>query len=468
MSVVATPSCAIELAKVEDYAGNTRNLSASERNIASIGLAHQPNSSSRCTLTRPSSYASLPPLFSGDRLSWWEVTFSLAKAAIGPGALFMPHLFARLGLPLGALLIILSLVLTIISLHCLGVASSRTARPDYLTLASALGGSRLQWITFGSTLLLMLAPIIVALHLTAVYIHRLLGLVMMSSLVSERLLEGILAIGLFWPVTLIKDPQHLAHLSALGMLGMLYIMLLSVVDFMLHLPEITFAWKGPMYAPLDWRLLGGAGATILFSFSCHFNLPTILLDLQRPTLTRVRKALAASTSLAAVFYLLIGVCSSLTHGNVPDDILLARPGNAFFLLGQLIMALVNVFSFPLQIFPLRASLHWFWGGEGATGFGHSSLDVEDEGEGKRVPYHLPTDSIESLGIIVTGLLLSLAFTSSAKVFDIIGAICGGPVTLVLPAIFYQKSLPGHGLWMCRLLIVVGALMSVYGVLAACL
>lgn len=465
MSVVATPSCTIELAAVEDHGGNVRNSSATEESVAGIELAHQLDSRDRCTLTRPNSYTSLPLFPNGARLSWWEVTFSLAKAVIGPGALFMPHLFARLGLPLGTLLVLLSLVLTVISLHCLGVASSRTTCSDYLTLASALGGSRLQWITFGGTLLLMLAPIIVALHLTAIYVHRLLGLVMASSMVSERLLEGILAIGLFWPVTLIRDPQHLAHLSALGMLGMLYIMLLSVVDFILHLPEITFAWKGPMYTPLDWRLLGGAGATILFSFSCHFNLPTILLDLQRPTLKRVRRILAASTSLAAAFYLVIGICSSLTHGTVPDDVLLARPGNTFFLVGQLIMALVNVFSFPLQIFPLRASLHWFWGDGRAGGFEHSSLD---EGEGRRVSHHLPTDSIESLGIIITSLLLSLAFTSSAKVFDIIGAICGGPVTLALPAIFYQKSLPGHGRWMCRFLILIGSVMSIYGMLATCL
>ncbi|PJF18168.1 hypothetical protein PSACC_02021 [Paramicrosporidium saccamoebae] len=355
-------------------------------------------------------------------MSLWEATISLAKSAVGAGALFMPLCFLRLGLLGGLIGITLAMVLTVMSLTFLGIACQRTGATDYLQLANALGGPKLEFFTVICVVAVMFAPIIVYIRLSSAYlVNFLYHFCGISG--EQHVVEVLLSIFVLWPMSWIRDGQKLAQFSSLGMLGMIYVAGLALFDFLLSSPWdfSTVQWFN---YESTWKEAFGCLSMILFSFNCHFTLPTITRDLERPTAERNRSVIVASSCAAATFYLLIGISGYLQFGpQITGDMLAAKPSSPAYIIGQLSIAVVNVVSFPLIIIPVRGIIQW----------GCSKL-------GPFRPNSIAgSDALQGAAIILVGLITSSQFQSTAKVFDLIGSICGGPVTLLLPALFFRRS-----------------------------
>jgi sodium-coupled neutral amino acid transporter 7/8 len=355
-------------------------------------------------------------------MSLWEATISLAKSAVGAGALFMPLCFLRLGLLGGLIGILLAMVLTVMSLTSLGIACQRTGTNDYLQLANALGGPKLEFLTVIFIIAVMFAPIIVYIRLSSAYLVNVMYYFWGISS-EHHVVEILLSIFVLWPMSWIRDGRRLAQFSSLGMLGMIYVAGLSLVDFLLSTSWDFSAVQWFNYES-TWKEAFGCLSMILFSFNCHFTLPIILRELERPTAERSRKMIITSNCAAATFYLLIGVSGYLQFGpQITGDMLAIKPSNAAYIFGQLSIAVVNVVSFPLIIIPVRGIIQW-----GCSKLGRNGLN-QIEG----------SDALQGAIIILVGLLVNSQFQSTAKVLDLIGSICGGPVTLILPALFFRRS-----------------------------
>lgn len=368
----------------------------------------------------------------------------LTKSALGVGILMLPHCFAQLGLVLGTVILTGAGTLTATALQLLLAASQRTGCEDYLDLAGRLERRR-EWIRWGtgiSVLLMMLAPIVVSIQLTTRYtINLLMGRLSslswgpMSTLIVAATLSGCL----FWPIALITDAKRLAALNILGLLGVFYVVGLAVSELLLHGLTDRDNWR-LLGLRGGWQEVGGSLTTILFGFSCHFNLSSAMRELDHPRSPQARWVLKSSCVLTGITYATAGIAGYLRFGEgVSEDLLQMRPGLAYTL-GQFVMILVTVASFPLLMIPMRAQLDGFLerirhgSSQGATPI------VEDPSSS--VAKDLDEDDTcygQSALIIVSALVITAALGSPGRVFSLLGALCGGPVLLILPARFYRAS-----------------------------
>lgn len=413
------------------------------------------------------------------KLTLAQASLSLTKSAVGAGALFMPAIFLRLGWLAASMALGGLMLLTGASLLLLLLACRRTRSDDYMMLAGQLGGTRLQLTTAFCVTLVMMAPIIVFMRLTTAYIINIVMLLLCGGADQQettlewgtgKAIEIMMALFVFWPISLIKDPSSLARFSLFGMLGMMYVALLCLLDCLFS--PSTDPIVAAAVRAVNWdctiHMLFGSLATILFSFSSHFTLPSVLNGLERPTPNRINSVIMSSCFSTALIYAVIGLSGSINFGSeVQEDILMTRPNHPAYVLAQAVIAAVNILSFPLLLLPVRGMLTWL---KSRFQRDHFKFPSNPPPTMEQHPSTSTTtsDALESLGVIALALLISSAFKSTAKVFDMIGALCGAPVILILPALFYSRCDPSHSVWGAKFaintLVIVGSSFVIGGLI----
>lgn len=95
-------------------------------------------------------------------------------------------------------------------------------------------------------------------------------------------------------------------------------------------------------------------AIFVFSFTCHQNVFAITNELRRPTQSRVDTVIFLAIGSALVLYLAVAIEGYRTYGTeVKGDILLNYPQNMLVTAMRIGIAIMVIFSYPLQLDPSR-------------------------------------------------------------------------------------------------------------------
>lgn len=97
-------------------------------------------------------------------------------------------------------------------------------------------------------------------------------------------------------------------------------------------------------------------ASVSSAFSCHFNIPAIQAEMERPTPARVWAWYGGTFGFAFCLYTIVAMCGYMTFGDaVAANILSMYPSNALTNTAQVGISLVVIFSYPLVGFGFRLS-----------------------------------------------------------------------------------------------------------------
>jgi sodium-coupled neutral amino acid transporter 11 len=102
---------------------------------------------------------------------------------------------------------------------------------------------------------------------------------------------------------------------------------------------------------------------VVLAFGNQLNIPTVVSEMEAPTNARVRHVIFGTQAIVSILYLIIGLCGySHFIGATEDNIMSNYHGLhgstlALFSVARVGVVFVVLFSYPMLLFPGRASLH---------------------------------------------------------------------------------------------------------------
>jgi len=195
----------------------------------------------------------------------------------------------------------------------------------------------------------------------------------------------------------------------------------------------------------------------VFAFTCAQNLFPIYNELTDNTQRRMNIVIGTSIGSAIGIYEIIGIFGYLTFGSkVGANIITMYPSTSIFIaVGQLAIAILVMFSYPLQVHPCRNCLDKvFHPGNKVA----KSTPADDEDDVSIIDEHGTGDmstlkhTLLTVGIIASGFTIAYFVDDLQMVLSFVGSTGSTTVTFILPGLFFWKLTrndPGTGKWLNR-------------------
>ncbi|EMD39143.1 hypothetical protein CERSUDRAFT_134012 [Gelatoporia subvermispora B] len=181
----------------------------------------------------------------------------------------------------------------------------------------------------------------------------------------------------------------------------------------------------------------------VFAYTCAQNIFPIFNEIASNTQARMNIVIGSSIGSAAMIYEIIAVFGYLTFGSkVGANIIAMYPSTSLFIaIGQLAIAILVMFSYPLQVHPCRNCLdkviHLGHVAHKLTPSGEEVEEVEDEHGGS--PDMSPLKhTLLTVGIVLSGFTIAYFVDNLQMVLSFVGATGSTTISFILPGLFYWK------------------------------
>lgn len=278
---------------------------------------------------------------------------------VGGGVLSLPLAFAKCGIPVATVLMIMAAVVTERTLNMLCMTARRTGATSYGEIGGKAFGEWMEWfisfLLFVFLLFIIVAymiliqdiwtPLILLVFGKAFPVHKdtvlIIFLLLLSPVFVRRSLHalrwncyvGFAAVSVLCGALAYHALQSILHSSSLPKEESRHNAGSSLNDVFFALP------------------------IIMLSFICHFNVLSIQGALHFPS--RQRMEFVISTALVACFILqyLVGLCGFLYAGSaIQGNILLNVSDDWIFLVGRIGCGTTILVAAPIMLLPCRASM----------------------------------------------------------------------------------------------------------------
>ncbi|TCD67972.1 hypothetical protein EIP91_011773 [Steccherinum ochraceum] len=243
------------------------------------------------------------------------------------------------------------------------------------------------------------------------------------------------------PLAFLRKLDSLRHTSYVALFSVAYLVVIVVVCYF-------FPLKGTQ-APgeIHWfKISPNFVSTFpvqVFAFTCAQNLFPIFNEIHTNSQERMNIVIGSSIGGAALIYEIIAVFGYLTFGSkVSANIIAMYPSTSVFIaVGQLAIAILVMFSYPLQVHPCRNCLDKvFHAGHVAhkiTPEGEDEIEVEDEHGGS--PDMSPLKhTVLTIAIIASGFSIAYFVDDLQMVLSFVGSTGSTTISFILPGLFYWK------------------------------
>ena len=289
----------------------------------------------------------------------------LANNILGSGMLGLPYAFSNTGWYLGSFLIIAAGTSSAFALHFLSECAIKRKLPSSFYSVAEACLPRF-------TLLIDAAVTIKCFGVATSYlivVGDTMPAVMNFLGASEAMQSRNLWITVFWlcfavPLSCLRTLEKLKFTAFLSICFVFFLAVL-VVAFSFHMYAshelnpceavlLGEECKGPTAdVLLDWET-GKVFPIFVFGFTCQQNIFSIVNEIEDPRIERVNKVITGSIGTAICTYLAVAACGYATYGSlVESDVLLNYPRNELTTVARCFVALLVVFTFPLQCHPAR-------------------------------------------------------------------------------------------------------------------
>jgi amino acid permease len=253
------------------------------------------------------------------------------------------------------------------------------------------------------------------------------------------------------PLSFLRRLDSLKYTSIIALFSIAYLVILVVAHYIRgdtlsqRGPVRVFAWSGPVSAL-------AAFPVIVFAYTCHQNMFSILNEIANNSHFRTTSVIFASIGGACALYILTGITGYLSYGdNIRGNIVSMYPTAAAATIGRFAIVVLVMFSYPLQIHPCRASIDACskWrprksssssssSASGADGSPsrHSLIGNEAAKPGKEMS-DMRFALITTI-LIVFSFVTAMTVSSLSLVLAYVGSTGSTTISFILPGLFYYK------------------------------
>ncbi|KAI9594611.1 transmembrane amino acid transporter protein-domain-containing protein [Syncephalis fuscata] len=377
-------------------------------------------------------------------------TINLSNTILGAGMLAMPSAIAATGLVFGAFLIVFSaccsgfglylLSRCAATLHSRDASFYRVAQRTYPGAATVIDlAIAIKCFGVGVSYLIIIGD------LMPQVMDPLLGGGSFAWLNDRRLWITLAMVLVVAPLSFLKRLDSLRHTSLAALMAVVYLFLLVVGSYWSpeSIPPNTDLPPRPNPHSLPWFKFSTDFFTKLpifvFAFTCHQNIFTVYNELVDNSQRYVNQVIRYSMMAGLFIYEFIGLSGYLSFGNrvLPNIILMYKP-SILVTGGQAALVILQIFSYPLQCHPCRASLDKVI----PYSIAHNSTENEHE---DILPVLLPPGTssehrfrLLTIAILIASYILAITVNKLDLVLSLVGATGSTTISFILPGLFYWR------------------------------
>ncbi|KAJ7574441.1 transmembrane amino acid transporter protein-domain-containing protein [Mycena floridula] len=241
------------------------------------------------------------------------------------------------------------------------------------------------------------------------------------------------------PLAFLRRIHSLRHTSYVALVSVAYLVVIVIKCYFWPIEN--------MPAPGEIRFIhftSGFVGTIpvqVFGFTCAQNLFAIYNELKTNNQERMNVVIGTSIGSATLIYEVIAVFGYLTFGSkVGANIIEMYPSTSLFIaIGQLVIVVLVMFSYPLQVHPCRNCLDKvFHAGQPVKPIEAGGDDEIEDAD------HVVVDMSPLKHTLITSAIIASSFTIAYFVSDLqlvlsfVGATGSTTISFILPGLFYWK------------------------------
>lgn len=355
---------------------------------------------------------------------------NLTNTCIGAGCLALPYAVVNCGLILGIILVVLSALMQLFSLHILSICAAKVENPSFYTVCQA----SVPRMTF----LVDLAVVLQSFGVCTSYLIVISDL--MPDVMNNFKVEGVwqkrplwvlLAFAVCFPLSCFRKLDALRYTSGLSVLFVLFLMLMilfyAIPGDGLHpcqsvdAGEVCVGEK-PLISvsTTTFQVFG----IITNAYSCQSNVFSVVNELRNPTQPRVDFITSSSILTALGVYSIVAISGFFTYGTeVESNIMLNYPTSHFVSVGRLFVSFLTAFSFPIVFQPGRNSFLGLW-------------RFMDKSEDAWIRHKSFRYISVTLCTLVLSLFVALQVDDLGIMFSFVGATGATTVSFILPGAAY--------------------------------
>ncbi|KAH9884779.1 transmembrane amino acid transporter protein-domain-containing protein [Cubamyces lactineus] len=243
------------------------------------------------------------------------------------------------------------------------------------------------------------------------------------------------------PLAFLRKLDSLRHTSYIALFSVAYLVVIVVVCYF-------FPLKGTQ-EPGEIHLIHFTPSFVstfpvqVFAYTCAQNLFPIFNEISSNTQKRMNIVIGTSIGSAAMIYEIIAVFGYLTFGSkVGANIIAMYPSTSLFIaVGQLAIAILVMFSYPLQVHPCRNCLDKvFHAGHVVKQVGgpnDEDAEPEDDHGGSHDMSPLK-HTILTIAIVASGFTIAYFVDDLQMVLSFVGSTGSTTISFILPGLFYWK------------------------------
>jgi sodium-coupled neutral amino acid transporter 10 len=286
-------------------------------------------------------------------------TLNLGNSVIGVGILAMPYCIQKCGLVLGLCLLAVSATFTVWSLKMLVRSAQLTHKSSYEQLAYHTFGRHgkrvIELSIIGLTMGCLISFFIVIGDLAPPIVAKSLG-INWSPTYLRMVLMTFFAFAVSLPLSLLRNVDSLSGVAISSLF--FYSCLLVRVVVMSHSSILsTDVWGSVSYVKFEGLL--HCLPICALALSCHPQMFVIYVQMADPTLRKMSTVVSGAVYMVATGYGIMAFFGymNFVEDGVKGDVLNNFPHDGVSQIFRFGFSLSVVVSFPLVVFPVRASIH---------------------------------------------------------------------------------------------------------------
>ncbi|CAL1714589.1 unnamed protein product [Somion occarium] len=246
------------------------------------------------------------------------------------------------------------------------------------------------------------------------------------------------------PLAFLRRIDSLRHTSYIALFSVAYLVVIVVVCYFFPLEGTTAL--GEIHLIHFTPNFISTFPVQVFAYTCAQNLFPIFNEINNNSQERMNIVVGTSIGSAALIYEIIAVFGYLTFGTkVGANIIAMYPSTSLFIaFGQLAIAVLVLFSYPLQVHPCRNCLDKvFHGGHVPhkqvveSDEDEHDIEAEDEHGGSHDMSKLK-HTLLTLAIVASGFTIAYFVDNLQMVLSFVGSTGSTTISFILPGLFYWK------------------------------
>jgi len=175
----------------------------------------------------------------------------------------------------------------------------------------------------------------------------------------------------------------------------------------------------------------------VFAFTCAQNLFPIFNEVNNNSQKRMNIVIGTAIGSATLTYEVIAVFGYITFGShVTANIIEMYPSSSLFIaIGQLAIAILVLFSYPLQVQPCRNCLDKVFHFDSERDKVEDSGVDDDHGSGEMTPLK---HTVLTTAVVAGGFSIAYFVDNLEMVLSFVGATGSTTISFILPGLFYWK------------------------------